>query len=80
MDRRLHHPRKQSLVDLISAEAKLKKARGTREFEPEIASRIVWTDFSIVPKTEEPERLEGRVASEITAQEGAVPVSSSRLV
>ena len=71
---------KQSLVDLISAEAKLNKARGTRGFEPEIASRIVWTEFSIMPKTEEPERLEGRVVGEITVKEGTVPVSSSRLV
>ena len=62
---------KQSLVDLISAQAKLNKARGTRGFEPEIASRVVWTEFSILPKAEEPERPEGRVVGEITVQEGA---------
>jgi hypothetical protein len=71
---------KQSLVDLVSAIAKLNNARGMRGFEPEIASRIEWTDISIMPKTEEPERLEGRVVGEITVQEGAVLVSASRLV
>ncbi|KAF8437160.1 HotDog domain-containing protein [Boletus edulis BED1] len=50
---------KQSLLDLISAEAKLNRARGTRGFEPEIASRIA----------EEPERLEGRVVGEITVHD-----------
>lgn len=63
---------KQSLVDLISAQAKLSKARGTRGFEPEITSRVEWTDISILPKAEEPEKLEGRVVGEITVQEGVV--------
>lgn len=62
---------KQSLVDLISVEAKLNKARGTRGFEPQIASRIEWTDISILPKPDEPLKLEGRVVGEITVQEGA---------
>ncbi|KAH0840210.1 hypothetical protein J3R83DRAFT_1212 [Lanmaoa asiatica] len=65
---------KQSLVDLMSTEAKRNRARGTRGFEPEITSRVAWTEFSIVPKAEEPERPEGRVVGEITVQEGAVPV------
>ena len=65
-------PLKQSLVDLVSAEAKLNRVRGTRGFEPEIASRIAWTEISILPKAEEPERLEGRVAAEITVREGTV--------
>ncbi|KAF8138819.1 HotDog domain-containing protein [Boletus edulis] len=60
---------KQSLLDLISAEAKLNRARGTRGFEPEIASRIAWAEISIVPKAEEPERLEGRVVGEITVHD-----------
>ncbi|KAN0097148.1 HotDog domain containing protein [Tylopilus felleus] len=60
---------KQSLVDLISVEAKLNKARGTRGFEPQIASRIEWTDISILPKPDEPLKLEGRVVGEITVQE-----------
>lgn len=70
---------KQSLVDVIGVEAKLNKARGTRGFEPEIASRIVWTEISVLPKAEEPERPEGRVVAEITVEEGTVLVSS-RLV
>lgn len=61
---------KQSLVDLISAAAKLNKAKGTPGFEPEIASRIAWTEISILPKAEEPERPEGRVVAEITVEEG----------
>lgn len=63
---------KQSLVDLVSAEAKRNKARGTRGFEPEIASRIAWTEISIIPKAEEPEKAEGRVVGEITVTEGVV--------
>lgn len=72
------HYLKQSLVDLISVEAKRNNARGTRGFEPEIASRIAWTDISIVPKAEEPERPEGRVVGEITVQQGTVSSSSCR--
>ncbi|KAG8214304.1 hypothetical protein J3R82DRAFT_7404 [Butyriboletus roseoflavus] len=60
---------KQSLLDLICAQAKLNKARGTRGFEPEIASRVAWTEISVVPKAEEPERPEGRVVGEITVEE-----------
>ncbi|KAI9574333.1 hypothetical protein HD554DRAFT_2165823 [Boletus coccyginus] len=71
---------KQSLVDVLSAAAKLNKARGTRGFEPEIASRIVWTEISVLPKAEEPERPEGRVVAEITVEEGAVLVSCFNLV
>ncbi|KAG9317764.1 HotDog domain-containing protein [Chiua virens] len=62
------HALKQALLDLISAGAKLNKARGTRGFEPEIASRIIWTEIAIVPKAEEPEKQEGRVVGEITVQ------------
>lgn len=70
---------KQSLFDLLSTQVKLNKARGTRGFEPEISSRIEWTEISIVPKAEEPERPEGRVVSEITVEEGAVVLVFSSL-
>ncbi|KAH7887419.1 hypothetical protein F5I97DRAFT_826612 [Phlebopus sp. FC_14] len=61
---------KQSLIDLVSQEAKEARAKGIRGYEPEIASRLVWKEVSILQKAEEPERLEGRVVFETTVQDG----------
>ncbi|KAH7926792.1 hypothetical protein BV22DRAFT_1086317 [Leucogyrophana mollusca] len=41
-------------------------------FEPEIASRVVWREISILRNAEEPERLEGRVVFEIKVEEDMV--------
>ncbi|KIJ69830.1 hypothetical protein HYDPIDRAFT_35288 [Hydnomerulius pinastri MD-312] len=63
---------KQSLIDLVTAGAKSNKAKGFRGFEPEIASRLVWTEISVLKKAEEPEKLEGRVVFEITVEDDMV--------
>ncbi|KIJ20496.1 hypothetical protein PAXINDRAFT_108621 [Paxillus involutus ATCC 200175] len=60
---------KQSLLDLVTAAAKSVKVKGIRGFEPAIASRLEWTEISVLKKAEEREKLEGRVVFETTVED-----------
>ncbi|KAF8839812.1 hypothetical protein BDN67DRAFT_708254 [Paxillus ammoniavirescens] len=60
---------KQSLLDIVTAMAKGIKARGFRGFEPDIVSRLEWTEVSVLKNPEEPTKLEGRVVLEITVED-----------
>ncbi|KIJ11137.1 hypothetical protein PAXINDRAFT_171928 [Paxillus involutus ATCC 200175] len=73
---------KQSLLDLVTAAAKSVKVRGIRGFEPEIASRLEWTEISVLRKAEEREKLEGRVGFETTVEDdncSIMPIALLRL-
>ncbi|KAF8841562.1 hypothetical protein BDN67DRAFT_1010497 [Paxillus ammoniavirescens] len=59
---------KQSLLDIVIAAAKGIKARGIRGFEPDIITRLEWTEVSVLKNAEEPKKLEGRVVLETTVE------------
>jgi acyl-coenzyme A thioesterase 13 len=61
---------KQSLFDIVIAAAKSIKVRGIRGFEPDIITRLEWTEVSVLKNAEEPKKLEGRVVSETTVEDG----------
>ncbi|KIJ20498.1 hypothetical protein PAXINDRAFT_68717, partial [Paxillus involutus ATCC 200175] len=60
---------KQSLFDIVIAAAKSIKVRGIRGFEPDIITRLEWTEVSVLKNAEEPKKLEGRVVSETTVED-----------
>ncbi|KIK95324.1 hypothetical protein PAXRUDRAFT_390459 [Paxillus rubicundulus Ve08.2h10] len=60
---------KQSLFDIVIAAAKSIKVRGIRGFEPEIVTRLEWTDVSVLKNAEEPKKVEGRVVCETTVED-----------
>ncbi|KAF8841563.1 hypothetical protein BDN67DRAFT_966983 [Paxillus ammoniavirescens] len=60
---------KQSLLDIAIAMAKTIKARGMRGFQPDIVSRLEWTEVSVLQNAEEPKKLEGRVVLETNVED-----------
>ncbi|KAL4081370.1 hypothetical protein V8B97DRAFT_2001562 [Scleroderma yunnanense] len=60
---------KQSFFNILYGQASTKGVRG---FEPEIASRVIWKEMSLLKKVEEPEKLEGRTVFEITVEDDMV--------
>ncbi|KAI6040402.1 HotDog domain-containing protein [Pisolithus marmoratus] len=63
---------KQAFFDVFYERIKKAKARGYKGFEPEIASRTVWKEMSVLKKVEESENLEVHVVFEITVEEDMV--------
>ncbi|KAI6042845.1 HotDog domain-containing protein [Pisolithus marmoratus] len=63
---------KQVFFDVFCEQIKKVNARGYKGFEPEIASRAVWKEMSVLKKAEEPEKLEARTVFEITVEEDMV--------
>ncbi|KAI6040428.1 HotDog domain-containing protein [Pisolithus marmoratus] len=63
---------KQAFFDVFCERIKKVKAKGYKGFEPEIASRTVWKEMSVLKKVEEPEKLEARTVFEITVEEDMI--------
>lgn len=63
---------KEAFFDVFCEQIKKVNAKGYKGFEPEIASRIVWKEMSVLPKAEEPEKLEARVVFEIIVEEDMI--------
>ncbi|KAI6127370.1 HotDog domain-containing protein [Pisolithus croceorrhizus] len=68
---------KEAFFDVFCEQIKKVNAKGYKGFEPEIASRTVWKEMSVLTKVEEPEKLEARIVFEIIVEEDMVnPIRS----
>ncbi|KAI6034864.1 hypothetical protein F5J12DRAFT_1843 [Pisolithus orientalis] len=63
---------KQAFFDVLCEQIKKVNAEGVKGFEPEIASRTLWKEMSVLKKAEEPGKLEGRIVYEITVEEDMI--------
>ncbi|KIO12365.1 hypothetical protein M404DRAFT_993360 [Pisolithus tinctorius Marx 270] len=63
---------KQAFFDVLCEQVKKVNAEGVKGFEPEIASRTLWKEMSVLKKAEEPGKLEGRIVYEITVEEDMI--------